>query len=43
MEKVESKSIKISRPNYKRIIKYGKFGDSINDVITKILDKLDKK
>ena len=39
----DRKSIFVSNEVYARIIKYGKFGETYNDVIKGILDKLESK
>ena len=35
------KLIAVSKDNYENLRKFGEFGVSFNDVITKILDKID--
>jgi predicted CopG family antitoxin len=36
-------TMSVSRDIYNRITKYGKFGDSFNDVLVRILDELETK
>ena len=39
----DRKAIFISKDTHARIVKRGKFGDSYNDIIKRILDKIDTK